>query len=66
MGQPHLPGSGDCLDRHPLQWQAKLAKDPLGSRSPYLTKILATHWVRTLLINTDALILLVWAMQVIE
>jgi hypothetical protein len=48
------------------QWQAKLSKDPLGSRSPYLTKILATHWVRTLLINADALILLTWAVQVID
>ena len=48
------------------QWQAKLSKDPLGSRSPYLTKILATHWLRTLLINADALILLTWAVQVIE
>src|SRR5215831_8575517 len=33
---------------------------------PYLTKILATHWLRTLLINADALILLTWAVQVIE
>jgi hypothetical protein len=48
------------------QWQAKLSKDPLGSQSPYLTKILATHWVRTLLINADALILLTWVLQVIE
>jgi membrane protein YdbS with pleckstrin-like domain len=48
------------------QWQAKLSKDPLGSRSPYLTTILATHWVRTLLINGDAFILLVWTLRVIE
>jgi hypothetical protein len=47
------------------QWQAKLSKDPLGSRSRYLTKILATHWMRTLLINAYAFILLVWALQVI-
>ena len=47
------------------QWQAKLAKDPLGSRSQYLTKILETHWMRTLLINAYAFILLAWALQVI-
>jgi hypothetical protein len=45
------------------QWQAKLSKDPLGSRSPYLDKILATHWIRTLLINADAFLLLVWMLQ---
>jgi hypothetical protein len=32
------------------QWQAKLSKDPRGSGSPYLNRILATHWIRTLLI----------------
>src|SRR5262249_21367153 len=48
------------------QCQAKLAKDSLGSRSGCLTQILATHWVRTLLINADALILLTWAVQVID
>jgi len=47
------------------QWQAKLSKDPLGSKSPYLGKILKTHWLRTLLINTYALILLTWAIQVL-
>lgn len=41
-------------------WQAKLSKDPLGSQSPYLRNILSTHWVRTLLINANALILLAW------
>ena len=46
------------------RWQAKLSKDPLGSRSPYLKKILATHWIRTLLINASALILLAWALQI--
>jgi hypothetical protein len=45
------------------RWQAKLSKDPLGSRSPYLQKILATHWIRTLLINASALILLAWALK---
>jgi hypothetical protein len=46
------------------RWQAKLSKDPLGSQSPYLKKILATHWIRTLLINASALILLAWALQI--
>lgn len=45
------------------RWQAKLSKDPLGPSSRYLGKILSTHWIRTLLINAYALILLVWAMQ---
>jgi hypothetical protein len=44
------------------QWQAKLSRDPLGPESPYLKKILATHWVRTLLINANAFILLAWTM----
>ena len=47
------------------QWQAKLSKDPLGSKSPYLVKVLKTHWLRTLLINTYALILLAWAIQLL-
>jgi hypothetical protein len=47
------------------QWQAKLSKDPLGSQSPYLTKILRTHWVRTLLINLSAFILLVWVLHLV-
>jgi hypothetical protein len=33
------------------RWQAGLAHDPLGSESPYLAKILRTHWVRTFLIQ---------------
>jgi len=43
------------------RWQAKLAQDPRGAQSPYLALILRTHWIRTLLINAYALILLVWA-----
>jgi hypothetical protein len=43
------------------RWQAKLAQDPRGSQSPYLTHILRTHWMRTLLINAYALMLLVAA-----
>jgi hypothetical protein len=45
-------------------WQAKLSGDPLGPHSPYLTKILKTHWVRTLLISASAAFLLTWAMLV--
>jgi hypothetical protein len=44
-------------------WQAKLSRDERGSGSPYLAKILSTHWIRTLLINAYALILLVWLLQ---
>jgi hypothetical protein len=42
-------------------WQAKLSRDDRGPASPYLEKILATHWIRTLLINAYAGILLAWA-----
>lgn len=45
-------------------WQARLSRDDRGPASPYLTKILATHWVRTLLINAYAGILLAWAICV--
>ena len=48
------------------QWQAKLSQDPLGSKSPYLTKILTTHWLRTLLINIYAFILLIWVIQIVK
>ncbi len=43
------------------RWQAKLSKDPLGPASPYLTKIVSTHWIRSLLINAYGFTLLVWA-----
>ena len=33
------------------RWQAKLSRDEQRPQSPYLAKILATHWIRTLLIN---------------
>ena len=46
-------------------WQAKLSKDPAGSHSVYLNKILKTHWIRTVLINAYALILLAWTIQVL-
>jgi hypothetical protein len=47
------------------RWQEQLARDPLGPKSLYLAKILDTHWVRTLLINTYALILLWWSINVL-
>lgn len=42
------------------RWQAKLSKDPLGAASPYLRKILSTHWIRTFLMNAYAFIILAW------
>lgn len=45
--------------------QGKLSRDERGPDSPYLAKFLATHWIRTLLINTYSAILLVWAIQVL-
>jgi len=47
------------------RWQAKLSQDPLASGSPYLSAILKTHWVRTLLINAYALLLLIWAILIL-
>jgi hypothetical protein len=47
------------------RWQAKLSKDPAGSNSVYLNKILKTHWIRTALINAYAFILLAWTIQVL-
>jgi hypothetical protein len=45
-------------------WQARLATDQLGAESPYLTKILKTHWLRTLLINGYAFVFLLWATRI--
>lgn len=45
-------------------WQARLGKDPLGPSSVYLGKILRTHWLRTLLINGYAFILLAWVLAI--
>lgn len=36
------------------RWQARLSQDLPRSRSPYLTNIVARHWVRTLLVNGHA------------
>lgn len=46
--------------------QAKLSKDPLGSTSPFLYKILRTHWIRTALINGHALTLFIWAIKIVH
>lgn len=48
------------------RWQAKLSRDSAGSKSPYLAKILRTHWVRTTLINAYAFIMLAWAIVVLR
>ncbi|HEY8020907.1 MAG TPA: hypothetical protein VIH93_07385 [Thermoanaerobaculia bacterium] len=45
------------------RWQARLSKDERGPASPFLAKILATHWVRTLLINAYALLYLAWLLE---
>ena len=47
------------------QWQAKLSQDTLGAVSPYLAKILKTHWIRTFLINAYAFMLLYMAVQAV-
>lgn len=39
-------------------WQAALSRDPAGSDSRYLRKILRTHWLRTALITCAPLFLL--------
>ena len=43
------------------RWQAQLSQDPLGPASPYLARILRTHWFRTSLITANAAILLAWS-----
>ncbi len=47
------------------QWQARLYKDPEGSKSPYLAKILRTHWVRAVLTTTYAMLLLAWVILIL-
>lgn len=44
-------------------WQAKLSHDNRGASSPYLARILATHWIRTALINLYAVLLLLWTLR---
>jgi len=45
-------------------WQARLSRDALGSESPWLRKILSTHWIRTALISGYGVIILAWAINV--
>lgn len=47
-------------------WQAQLSQDPTGGKSAYLALILKTHWIRTLLINAYGMIMLAWAIVVVE
>lgn len=47
------------------RWQANLSKDELGGSSPWLKKILQTHWIRTLLINAYATLLLHMTIQIL-
>ena len=44
-------------------WQAKLSQGTAGGKSIYLAKILRTHWIRTLLMNAYAFILLAWVLK---
>lgn len=45
------------------RWQAALSEDPRGAKSPYLDRILRTHWIRTALITASALFLLAWVLS---
>lgn len=47
-------------------WQGRLARDPRGAESPYLRRILATHWIRTALYSANAIIVLLWAIRVVN
>jgi hypothetical protein len=47
------------------KWQGKLSHDPLGPESPYLARILNTHWIRVILVNAYAFILLVWVLWMV-
>ncbi len=46
--------------------QAKLSKDPLGANSPFVHKIIGTHWLRTALINGYAVILFIWTVMIVH
>ena len=43
-----------------------LSRDDRGRASPYLERILATHWIRMLLISAYARILLAWTIIAIR
>jgi hypothetical protein len=47
------------------RWQGRPAQDERGPESPYLAKILRTHWLRTALINGYALVFLFWMAKVL-
>ena len=47
------------------RWQGMLVQDDRGPQSPYLTRILATHWIRTLLVNASGFVVLIWAIDVL-
>lgn len=42
-------------------WQAKLSLDEGGGDSPYLARIVATHWIRAALVTIYGVILLLWS-----
>jgi hypothetical protein len=46
-------------------WQARLSRDPAGSESVYLKCILASHGLRTAITTASALVLLVWAIELV-
>jgi len=48
------------------RWQAALSTDERGAESPYLEKILSTHWIRTTLINANGAVLLAWAIDLVR
>ena len=64
-------GLGCQLSAHVLtaatwgRWQARLSRDPLGPTSPWLTRILATHWIRTALINAYGAVMVIWTVAVL-
>ncbi|MFZ0032732.1 MAG: hypothetical protein WAK84_12765 [Candidatus Cybelea sp.] len=45
---------------------AALSQDTRGAASPFLERILKTHWVRTALINASGLILLAWSILILR
>jgi hypothetical protein len=47
-------------------WQARLSNDTAGGKSEYLARILKTHWIRTLLVNAYAAVLLLWAARLLH
>lgn len=46
------------------RWQARIAIEHQGPNSPFLKKILATHWIRTTLVTLNAAALL-WAVLIV-